>query len=178
MNTFLIILLLGISLSMDAFSLSIYLGTILSKKDAILFIVTVGVFHFIMPVIGSLVGFKISNLILVNGDLIFGIILLFLSIQVFINLFKNEEEDKIFTKYQLILLAFGVAIDSFGIGFGLSFSNNFMFYSIIIFSICSMIFSYVGLILGKYTNKILGIYSKLLGGILLFVFAIIHLIKI
>ncbi len=160
---------------MDAFSLSIFLGTILSKKSAIILIILIGIFHFFMPILGAVFGYKISGLINLNGDLIFGVILLLLSGQIFLNLYKEEEFNKEFNLYELLLLAFGVAIDSFSVGFGLSFSDNFVFYSSLIFSFCSMIFTYIGLLIGKYTSDVLGVYSKIIGGIVLLSFAIVHI---
>lgn len=176
MSTFLSILLLGFSLSMDAFSLSIFLGTLLNKKNCIIFVSLVGLFHFIMPILGSVVGFKIANLISLNGDIIFGIILLFLACSIFLNLYKKENIDKNFSFYELVILSFGVAVDSFSVGFGLSFSENDILLYSSIFSICSIFFTYLALLIGKYCNNVFGIYSKILGGILLFVFAIVHLI--
>lgn len=176
MNIILSFLILGISLSMDAFSLSIFLGTMINKKNGIILIILIGIFHFFMPILGAVVGFKISNVLSINGDLIFGIILLFLAMQIFMNLYKKEDIDKNFTIYELVLLSFGVAVDSFSIGFGLSFNDNFMIVASVIFSLCSMIFTYLGLVIGKYANDLFGIYSKTLGGILLLIFSLIHLI--
>lgn len=175
MNNFFTLLILGFTLSMDAFSLSMFLGTFMDRMSCIKFVILVGLFHFIMPILGNLIGDKISNIIFLNGDLIFGIILLFLAISVFMNLFKNEEIDKKFSFYDLVLLSFGVAIDSFSIGFALSFNETFFLFAPIIFSISSMIFTYIGLIVGKYSSELLGIYSKVLGGIVLIIFAIIHI---
>lgn len=175
MNTFLTLLILGISLSMDAFSLSIFLGTIINKKNIITLIILIGVFHFFMPVLGAIVGYKFSNMISFNGDIIFGIILLILSAQIFLSLYKKEEADKNFSFFELVLLAFGVSIDSFSIGFGLSFSDKFVFSASIIFSLCSMIFTYLGSLIGKYTNNLFGVYSKLIGAVLLLIMGIIHL---
>ena len=54
MSKVLIYFFIGISLSADAFSLSLVLGTIIKKKKNItLFPVIVGIFHFIMTNIGN-----------------------------------------------------------------------------------------------------------------------------
>lgn len=175
MNNLLTIILIGISLSMDALSLSIFLGTIISKKKGIFFTIIVGIFHFFMPILGALLGIKTSSIFNINGDLLFGIILIILSIQIFNNI-KEEADTDNFGYYALILLAFGVAIDSFTIGFGLEVTNNFGILHPLIISICSMIFTYTGLIIGKYSGVLLGKYAKVIGGLLLLLYGIYHII--
>ncbi len=159
---------------MDAFSLALFLGVIFNKKTAKKFILLVGIFHFIMPLLGSLVGFKVSNIMSLNGHYVLGIILMILSIQIIISIFKKEEI-KNFKGYELILLAFGVSIDSFTLGFGLSFENSNIFFSAIIFSICSILLTCMALIIGKYTTKFIGSFSKIIGAIMLFTFGIFYL---
>ena len=60
----LIYFFMGIGLSMDAFSLSLSLGTTNpSKKNIIKTSLTVSIFHFIMPILGYLLGFYLKNTI-------------------------------------------------------------------------------------------------------------------
>ena len=57
MNTLLTIIIIGISLSMDAFSLSLIYGTLgMKEKDKIILSLIVGSYHFIMPLLGLLIG--------------------------------------------------------------------------------------------------------------------------
>ena len=75
MNTFFVTILLGISLSMDAFSLALGYGTQgIGKKNEILLAVIVGVFHFFMPLIGLFIGNAIYQYFVFNFDLVVGII--------------------------------------------------------------------------------------------------------
>ncbi len=175
MNNLLTYILLGISLSMDAFSISIVLGTFFNKKHSKLLIAFIGFFHFIMPILGALIGYKILNLFNINNDYILGIILLILSIQIFISLLKKEELDINVSLYTILMLAMSVSLDSFTLGIGLVFKNGNIIYSSIVFSICSMVFTAIGLIIGKYTNRILGLYSKLFGGVVLLIFGLCQL---
>jgi putative Mn2+ efflux pump MntP len=56
MNLF-IILVIAISLSMDAFSLSLAYGTLdIDKKNIYTLSIIVGIYHFFMPLIGYFVG--------------------------------------------------------------------------------------------------------------------------
>ena len=53
---------------MDAFSLSLAYGTInLRKKEIILLSLIVGIYHFIMPILGMNVGIYISKFININS---------------------------------------------------------------------------------------------------------------
>ena len=52
----LLVFLMAISLSMDAFSLALAYGTLgMSNKDKIILSLVVGIFHLIMPLLGMLV---------------------------------------------------------------------------------------------------------------------------
>ncbi len=167
-------IILGISLSMDAFSVSLFLGTLLTKKTARTFVTTVGLFHLILPLLGAVLGYKVINIVNINGKYVLGLVLLLLSLQVILSLFTKEKEFKI-TNLKLITLALSVALDSFSIGFGLSFENDNIIINAIFFAICSVFFTSAGLLLGRYTKDKVGNYAKIIGAILLLSFGIYHL---
>ena len=76
---------------------------------------------------------------------------------------------------QLLTFGLAVSIDSFSVGIGLkTISNNFLLCSIS-FSLSSFIFTYLGLILGKKINQLIGKVSTLLGGIVLILIGIVYL---
>ena len=55
-----LVILIGISLSMDAFSLSLAYGTLnIKNRNINLLTLIVGLYHFFMPLIGMFVGKKI-----------------------------------------------------------------------------------------------------------------------
>ena len=49
-----------------------------------------------------------------------------------------------------------------------------IYLAMFIFSICSFSFTYLGLLIGKYTTKYLGIYAKLIGSIMLIIIGLFH----
>ncbi len=161
---------------MDAFSLSIVLGNYFQKKNAKLLVIITGIFHFIMPLLGALLGYKTINLLNLDNDYILGTILVILSIQVFINIIKKEDITQKFTYFTIISIAFGVSIDSFTVGFGLVFSNINIFVSAAYFAFFSSVFTLLGLIIGKYFSKVLGVYSKIIGALMLLLLGIYNLI--
>ena len=71
MSSFFTVLLIGISLSMDAFSLALVYGMAgLSSEEKILLSIIVGLYHFIMPLIGLNFGLIISKIDIIGVDLI------------------------------------------------------------------------------------------------------------
>lgn len=172
MNIFLSALILGITLAMDAFSLSIMIAPNLTKLNSVKFISMVGVMHLILPILGGLLGSKTSSVITLNGNFILGVILIILGVQILLTI-KNNDTHKIKSSIlALCLLAISVSFDSFSVGFGLSFSSGVVIINSIIFSICSIIFTTLGLIIGKYISSYIGIYSKFISAIVLIFYGI------
>ncbi len=172
-----LIFFIAVSLSMDAFSLSLAYGTVsLTKKEIKLLSFIVGVYHFFMPIIGMLVGSFIIKILPVSEDIITLIIFLFIGINMIIETFKKEENLKKMKIGEMILFGLAVSIDSFSVGIGInSISNNFLLCSFV-FSITSLTFTYIGLILGNKLNELIGRVATILGGISLILLGIFYCI--
>ena len=170
-----LIFLIAVSLSMDAFSLSLAYGTIsMSKKEINTLSIIVGIYHFFMPILGMLIGKFVFDIMHINGDLIVLIIFGFIGINMIIESFKKEEKVSKMKFMEMILFGFAVSIDSFSVGIGINnISNNFIMCSII-FSLTSFLFTYIGLILGNKLNQLIGKISTILGGITLIILGIIY----
>ena len=92
MTSFFTILLIGISLSMDAFSLSLIYGMLgISEKNKIKLAIIVGIFHFFMPIIGNILGYFISDISYINLDIVACVILLYIGTSLIISNFKDED---------------------------------------------------------------------------------------
>lgn len=172
-----ILLSISISLSMDAFSLSLAYGTLnLNKKYINTLSRIVGIYHFIMPLIGLLIGSFITSIIKVSPDIIVFIVLVFIGIEMIIESFKKENKVKIMKLSELILFGLAVSIDSFSVGIGLNALHINPIICSLSFSICSYIFTYLGLILGKKINSIIGSVATLIGGTVLIVIGLLYII--
>jgi len=173
---FLIILTIAVSLSMDAFSLSLAYGTLnLKVKDMMKLSSIVGVYHFVMPLLGLLSGKLFLRVFPISPDLIVFIVLTFIGVQMIIESLKYEEPDKKTTFLELLFFGLAVSIDSFSVGIGLStISQRYIFCSII-FSVSSFLFTYLGLNLGRYINQIVGKISTIIGGVVLILIGILYL---
>lgn len=177
MPSFITILLIAISLSMDAFSLALIYGISgISKKQRLALSIIVGIYHFIMPLNGLMLGIFIDNIKFINLDIIASVILIYIGIDLIISNFKEEETISL-SRIGLLIFGLSVSIDSLTVGIGLkAITDNYLLASLT-FSMCSMFFTYLGLVLGNLIGSRIGAYSKVAGGIILIVIAIIMFIK-
>lgn len=171
------IFFIGIALSMDAFSIALSIGTNnISKKNIITIISLVGLMHLIMPQLGLFLGNQIYNIININPKFIISVILYYL---VFVMYFdKTNKNVNIQSFINIFLFAFSVSIDSFSVGIGLKGLTEHYILASIVFSICSFCITYIGLVLGKYSLKILKDKAKYVGIVLLLIIATVNLCKL
>ena len=75
MDVFFTTIIVGISLSMDAFSIALIYGMQnISKKDKITLSLIVGLYHFFMPLIGLKIGSLITDIFLFNLNILVSIV--------------------------------------------------------------------------------------------------------
>lgn len=179
MNILFTILLIGCSLSMDAFSLSLLYGTYsLRTNDNILLSCIVGIFHFFMPLLGLVFGNLISKYFLFNMNLGVAVIFFIIGIEMIISSLKKEEVNILFGYIGFLLFGLSVSIDSFTTGIGLSMiSNNYILCSII-FMFISSFFTYIGLVLGKKLNCKFGNVATLIGGVVMLIMSVKYFVWI
>ncbi len=170
MFIFFTIIVIAIGLSMDTFSMSLSYGMFIKNKKEILNIsLLVGIFHFIMPFLGVIVGSNIKKIISLNDSLLIGILLLIISLNMLWSMIKKEEYEPLTLLKEKILFAFTVSIDSFTTGIGIkSFHENIFIITFIFFTI-SFTFTYIGLLLGNTITEKIGIASKFIGFALLLI---------
>ncbi len=169
---------IGIALSMDTFSLSLGVGTFnISNKKALLLALIVSIMHFLMPFIGVLLGNSLIYLFKINNNFLLGLILIAISFEMMFDLLKKEEKSFDLSFVGMFLFAFGVSLDSFSTGLGLNAITEKIYMAMAIFSMCSFCFTYIGLILGKYCNRLLGVYSSVIGAFLLLIIGLLHIFK-
>lgn len=171
------IIIIAVSLSMDAFSLSLAYGTLnLDKKNILIQSIVVGLFHFFMPQIGQLVGNQIIKIIPINDNFLVFIVLFVIGIQMILETIKREEKIKKMNVKEIILFGLAVSLDSFSVGIGLKTIYKNTFISSMIFMIVSYIFTYYGLKIGKKINDIVGKISTIIGGIILMIIGLLYVI--
>ena len=172
-----LVFIIAISLSMDAFSLALAYGTIsLSKKEINVLSIIVGIYHFFMPILGMLIGSYITKFIHIGEDIIILVIFSIIGINMIIESKKEKEEVKQMKLVEMLLFGFAVSLDAFSVGITLPNITNQNLLSSLIFSLTSFIFTYTGLLLGSKINKIIGSLSTLIGGIFLILVGILYVI--
>ncbi len=170
--------LIAVALSMDTFSLSLGLGTYnIKQKDCLKLSLMVGVMHFLMPLIGNNIGSNLINFFSINSNRLLGFILLFLAINLFISLLKDETLEADVSLLGMFFFSFGVSIDAFSTGLGLHAITSNIFLATTIFSITSFLFTLLGLLIGKFASTKLGKKASILGFILLLSISVYHLCK-
>ncbi len=171
------VLLIGIALSMDTFSLSLGLGMFnISNRKSLKLSIIVGCMHFIMPFLGMILGDKLLQLFKIDYDILLGFILIIIALQMIIDIIRHEEEKFNLSTIGMFVFAFGVSLDSFSLGLGLKALTDNIYMAMSAFAICSASFTFMGVIVGRFANKLLGIYANILGAIILFVLGFMHLI--
>ncbi len=168
MKEIIIILLIGISLSIDAFSFSLTISSLNLFKNKYLFPIFVGIFHFLMPLLGTIINENIVSLIVNNTNFITGIVLILLSISILID--NNKQKKEKYEKISLIGFSLAVSIDSLSVGIGLMGITNKKILASTVFAICSFTFTILGLFLG---NKLKNTDSKLLNYLAILILLII-----
>ena len=176
MSIIISLFIIGVSLSMDTFSISLSIGTFnITKKKVIFLCILVGIMHYFMPLIGTILGNKITTFLNINVNFLLGIILLFIGVEMIFDLIKKEEKFFELKFFNMILVSISVSLDSFSTGLGLSaITNNFLL-SGLIFSVCAASFTFLGLLIGRYSSERLGVFAQIIGIILLIILGLFHI---
>ena len=161
---------------MDTFSICLSIGTFNISKQKIIFLsLLVGIMHFFMPLFGNILGNKIITFLNINCDFLLGVILLFIGIEMTIDLIKKEDKYFNLNLLNMFLVSISVSLDSFSTGLGLQAITSDIILAGVIFSLCAGSFTFMGLIIGKYSTEKLGIYGNIFGIVLLFILSFLHI---
>ncbi len=179
-------ILLGISLSMDAFAVGLTNGLedpYMNKKKTILIALMFGIFQGLMPLLGYLICLPFESYLRKIIPLIGFGILLMLGISMIIDGIKkdnkiNEEKPVSLSFFKLFLEAIATSIDALLVGILFIGKDTYIaLISFLIFTIITFILSIIAVIIGKkFGNKFKNL-SKILGGIILLAIAIKTIIE-
>ena len=173
----LLVFLMAVSLSMDAFSLALVYGTLgMSKKYKIFLSIIVGMYHFVMPLLGMFLGEVILSLFNFNYDILAFLILTFIGAEMVVNSFKSEDEVSSLKISDLFLFGLAVSIDSFTLGITLPSLNVSKVISPFIFALVSCLFTFIGLSIGNKIQKLLGKVATIIGGVILVLIGVFFLL--
>ena len=133
-----IIFIIGVSLSMDAFSLSLAYGTLdLKEKDMDILSIIVGIYHFLMPLLGGFIGAIILKWFPINPDIIVFVVRSFIGLQMIIESRQEQDDIKKLTIIEMLCFGLAVSIDSFSVGIGLNMMTSYYFICAVLFAFTS-----------------------------------------
>ena len=91
--------------------------------------------------------------------------------------FKEDRQITLLKISEFFIFGFAVSIDSFSVGIGLNTIYNKPILAAFLFSIFSLLFTYLGLYLGTKINNWIGKTSTFIGGLVLIIIGICCIIK-
>jgi putative Mn2+ efflux pump MntP len=171
--SFLEILLIAFSMSMDAFAVCLAAGT--QKRSSgprpiFRLAFHFGLFQFFMPVIGWFAGTTILRYISAYDHWVAFGLLAFVGIRMIssgINQNSENQKNDPSRGWNLVLLAFATSIDALAIGFSLGMVGVTIWYPAVVIGVVTGLISWLGILLGNRLGAKFGKRMEIIGGIIL-----------
>ena len=162
--------LIGLTLSLDAFSIAVLKGFIRPKIDFKYIVIIAsyfGLFQALMPFLGYLIGYKMYDVISLYDHYIILLILSVIGINMCLNSFKeNTVNDKINFK-EMIGLAIATSIDAFTVGITYSFFKINIYLTCTLIGMITFFISSLGVLIGHKIGSKINLKVELIGGLFL-----------
>ncbi|MCL2244255.1 MAG: manganese efflux pump MntP family protein [Treponema sp.] len=177
------IILIAVSLSMDAFAVSITLGLSVKKPKIIEYLIPgiyFGFFQALMPLIGYYAGTLFADKIMNFEHWIAFALLSIIGANMIKESFSkdsNKETPNSFQFIKMLLLAVATSIDALAVGVTFSFFNVNIFITIIIIGFTTFIISIVGVKIGNLFGMKFKSKAEFAGGSVLIILGIKILIE-
>ncbi len=171
------VILLGISVAMDAFAVSICKGMNSQKKlkTAITCGAWFSIFQMLMPLIGFLVGALFANLIESFDHWVVLVLLCLLGINMIKEAISKKDEEKIKndTSFkEMLLLSLATSIDALAVGISLALVEVNILLAIAIIGIITFAFCFIGSIIGQNLGEKHQKVASIIGGVILILLGI------
>lgn len=168
------LMMIGIALSMDAFSLGLGLGAQgLRWRDVLRLTIVISMLHIVFPLLSIWVGEWLHALYGGVVQQIAAVIMMILGSRMALSAIAMREDERKAPLqagwWQLLLFACSVSMDALSIGFSLGTINVPPLLASGLFGVLSGLLALFGLYLGKKVNQTLGIYGQIAGGAVLVV---------
>ena len=167
------ILLIAISLSMDAFAVCLGVGTTGKAnhpRPTFRLAFHFGLFQFLMPIIGWLAGTTVEHYISAFDHWIAFGLLAFVGVRMVWTGFHPGEEEKEKDPSRgltLVILAFATSIDALAVGLSLGVIGMTIWYPAVIIGLVTGLLSWLGIRLGKILGEKVGKRMEIIGGLIL-----------
>ncbi|MDP4132621.1 MAG: manganese efflux pump MntP family protein [Bacillota bacterium] len=180
MTAFVTVLLVAISLAMDAMAVSVTNGIKLkccTVKDGLKMGIFFGIFQFIMPLLGFYLGNSVVSFIGKFAPYLAFVILAFLGGRMIWEANKCDEEcfdeckcEKLGTG-ELFIQAIATSIDALAVGLSLAIAVEhdvyYVYYASAIIGIVAFVLSFIGALAGRKLGQLFERWAETMGGIVL-----------
>lgn len=169
---------IGISLSMDAFSVSICKGLTTKRfylNTALICGLWFGFFQALMPVIGYFVGIRFSNLISTFDHWIAFGLLLIIGANMIRESFNDNDDgsDNGSTKFKtMFVLAVATSIDALAVGVTFAFIQVNIWFAVTIIGLITFAFSICGVVIGNFFGARFHKSAGVIGGCILIILGV------
>ncbi len=166
------IMLIALSLAMDAFAVSISSGVSIKKQrfnHALRIALFFGAFQAIMPLIGWLTGLKLKDFISGFDHWVAFGLLFFIGLKMIYESTKLEVEKKDGPPsiYLLLLLSIATSIDALAIGFSFALLEVSIITPILIIGTITFILSFLGVLVGNKIGHLFESKMEFIGGLVI-----------
>jgi len=166
------VFILAIALSMDAFAVSVGLGSKKTRHFASLAILSAlyfGVFQAIMPFVGYFAGKGVLSWIEAYAHWIAFLLLIIIGGKMIYEAVSEGIEEDIaqITHKVMLILALATSIDAMAAGFTLNLLDVNFVLACLIIGLITSVFSYLGVIIGTKSGTWLESKAELFGGVIL-----------
>lgn len=174
--SFLEILLLAISVALDAAIIAVGAGVLakVGYRSALKVALFFGGFQALMPLLGFWLGFGFREYLISYGHIVGFVLLLGVGGKMLFESFKKEdtEHEKDITRTRtLLILSFATSIDAFVVGITFSFVPVHIALAIGTIGIVTFLMALVGVYIGKKTKHLLGNRIEIVGAVVLIALA-------
>lgn len=172
-------ILVGIALAMDAFSVSICKGLSMRKRSfqkASMIASYFGVFQAIMPVIGYFLGSTLHEWMGNMEHWIVFILLTFIGVKMIHDAKKKEEQNDKLDIKTMLALATATSIDALAVGITFAFLEMNIWMTAFMIGIITFLLSFLGVLIGNLFGNKLGGKAEWMGGVLLIIMGVKNLI--
>lgn len=165
------IILISIGLAMDAFGVSIGKGLSMpvgENRRKVTLVFLFGLFQFLMPVIGWLIGRQFIDVISEwDHWIIFGLLgyLGIAMIREGLSGETDEDDDKQFLgAWEMMMLSVATSLDAMAVGLTFAFMPINVWEASTMIGVITFGISLIGIYLGKFMGQFVGKYADILGG--------------
>ncbi len=177
MSLFIVLFLMGVGLSMDAFAVSVCKGLAMrkvNKKQAFVIGLFFGGFQALMPLLGWALGIQFEQYITSIDHWIAFILLGFIGGKMIVEAVKPDDEsvevkemDPPLNIKEMFVLAIATSIDALAVGITFAFLDYPIVESITIIGITTFVISIIGVYIGNFFGSKYKQKAELAGGIIL-----------